>query len=126
MASNAPSATNGLASNPIRKSANNMASLKHAPALDSSAKAKAALICINNAIAKILINTPAPEPDTPVAPAPPATANTPLVNAPADMSGKTAVAKFKMNVLLFAILVVCIIVITPAPAVKSAAKLCSV
>ena len=52
-----------------------------APAPDNWAKAKAALICINNAIAKAPINMPAPAPDTPVAPAPPVAANTPPANA---------------------------------------------
>ena len=38
---------------------------------------------------------PAPAPDTPEAPAPPVAANTPLVNAPQIMFGKTALVNPK-------------------------------
>ena len=87
-ASNARLATNGHASNQIRKSVSNTVSPKPVPKLDKWEKEEAALISINNAIAKILTNTPAPAPDTPVAQAQPATVNTPNVPAHPAMSGQ--------------------------------------
>ncbi len=56
-----------------------------------------ALIYINNAIAKALINMPAPAPDIPVVPAPHATANTPNAPVPADMNGKMAAVRNKFS-----------------------------
>ena len=94
--SNARLATNGRALKRMRKSAKNTVSPMSVAVLDKWEKAKAALIYINNAIAKALINMPAPAPDIPVVPAPHATANTPNAPVPADMNGKMVAVKFKM------------------------------
>ena len=64
-------------------------------------------------------NTPAPAPDTPVAPAPPVAANTPPVNAPVATLGMQLVESVNQ----VAPSVRCIIVTALAPAVKSPARM---
>ena len=71
--------------------------IKAAPAPERVGAVKPATVNINLAPAILVINTPAPAPATPAAPAPPAAENIPLVPAPAAMNGKMVPAKNKFS-----------------------------
>ena len=117
------SARAGIAEERQHKIALNWAMIKIVPEQGRAVMVKPVTANINPAPAIRAINTLAPAPVTPAAPALPVAENIPLALAPQVMNGKMEVVLLPDQ---YAKLGLSIIVTTPAPIIWKVARLCSV